>query len=160
MIHFIKVSKTFILRSVFWELSTQLGYVSSFLSLFFMSSLLSVSSFLFSQISLLDIFKSVLTQALVLVYLFCCLFFNCFIFVPTFWFTGKAEKLQILNLGSFHGRKFTEYVFSFYKRITHLQPSSFQIHLAAEDQEISEHSSYSIKSHISIIVHNQSIPVY
>lgn len=136
------------LHSVSPKLSTQLGVcliISSVCSS--LSSFLSVSSFLFSKISLPDILKPVLTQAPTCTCLLFCFLssfvFNCFTFITAFKFIGKAVKLQILNLGRFCGGKFTKYVFSVYKRFTHPQPSSFQIHLAPEDQEIAAGSSYS-----------------
>lgn len=152
-------------HSVFPELSTQVGARLIFPSLCpSLSTFLSVSSFLFSKISLPDILKPILIQAPVPINFFQVVyFFNCFIFITAFWFTGKGIKLQILKLDSFCGRKFIEYVFSFYKRITHLQPCWFLKYLAAEDQEILVRFSYTVQAgirhHVSSTAHNGSIPV-
>lgn len=120
--------QNFHVTSVFPALSTQpatcLTFSSACCSL---SSSLSVCSFPSSNISLPDILAPVLTQTNTCthqLFLSCC-YFNPFPLIPAFWFTGKAAELQILKLGGACGRKFTEYMFSFYKGITHLQPSLF-----------------------------------
>lgn len=127
MIHSTKVSKTFILYSIFPDFSTWLQMGLIFPSICSsLSSILGTCSFIFSKTDLPNIFKPVLTKISVPVN-FSKLFilFNYFTFISAFWFTGKAVELQIPKLYNSCGRKVTGFVFSLYKRIAHLQPSSF-----------------------------------